>query len=136
MATLEDLVQLHFQQESEHDVEAVLAGMTEDCYYLHVPLGLYVEGKAEVRKLHSELHVAYPDLEIEIINIFAGDNFACAETITRGTNLGPYQGREPTRKRRENRGCSVFEFRGDLIVGERLYYDLRQVYRQLGLSLD
>ena len=83
MATLEDLVQLHFQQESEHDVEAVLAGMTEDCYYLHVPLGLYVEGKAEVRKLHSELHVAYPDLEIEIINVFAGDNFACVETITR-----------------------------------------------------
>ena len=62
----------------------------------------------------------------------AGDTVVI-EWRAKGTHLGTFRGKEPTRRRFRRRGCAVLEIADGLIVRVRDYYDRRTLDEQLGL---
>ena len=53
-----------------------------------------------------------------------------------GTHLGNFAGFEPTGGTFRCRMAAIFEFSGDRIVCERIYFDSATLLRQLGLIGD
>jgi len=120
--------------ESAQNLEALLAGMTEDCYnfVLCDPSPLY-RGPEEVAKRYRGLWTALPDLQVRLRRIVAIEGeLAVTEHTLSGTHRGPLFGVAPT-------GCFVqvdtaviWEFAGERIRGETVYFDLATMLRQIG----
>jgi hypothetical protein len=53
-----------------------------------------------------------------------------------GTHLGPWRGLPPTGRTIRYRMCNVFEFDGESLVCERLFFDLNTILQQLGIARD
>ena len=91
-----------------------------------------VRGPEGVRQQVNRLLDAFPDLRIEIDQIFAsGDNVVTRVRIT-GTHKGDFAGIAPTGKTVSWGGCNVSEFRNGRVIQSRIYADNASVFRQLG----
>ena len=53
-----------------------------------------------------------------------------------GTHLGPWRGLSPTGRRVDFPICLIFEFEGESMVAEKLYFDLITPLSQLGVADD
>jgi steroid delta-isomerase-like uncharacterized protein len=89
-----------------------------------------------VRAYWAETRTAFPDQRNEIIALHQGDDAVVAEFWLRGTHTGPLRKLPPTGRKYECRMTAIFEFEGDRISCERVYFDLGTILRQLGLASD
>jgi steroid delta-isomerase-like uncharacterized protein len=124
----------HLRAESSQDLDALLAGMTEDCFNLVVcdPTPLY-EGPEEVARRYRGLWATFPDLEVRLRRVVAIEgNAAVTEHTLSGTQRGPLFGAAPTDRRLSVETCVVWEFVGDKVRGETVYFDLATLLRQAG----
>jgi len=81
----------------------------------------------------EEIHVAFPDLEIEVMRTHRPDpSTSIAELRLRATHGGPYGGLAATGRRVEGVGCNIVEVRDGRIIAERDYWDDLSILRQLG----
>lgn len=131
-------IERHLEAESTQDLEALLAGMTEDCYNVVVcdPSPRY-EGPEGVTRRYRGLWAAFPDLSVRLRRVVAieGD-WAVTEHILSGTHEGPLFGVAPTGRTITVDTAVVWEFTGSHIRGETAYFDLATMLRQAGtLSL-
>jgi predicted ester cyclase len=55
------------------------------------------------------------------------------EATATGTHEGTWAGIAPTGRRLRVRAGCLFDFDGGRLIGEKLYFDLETVMRQLGL---
>lgn len=127
-------IESHLEAESTQNLSALLAGMTEDCYNLVLcdPSPLY-RGPDAVARRYRGLWAALPDLQVRLRRIVAIEGeLAVTEHTLSGTQRGPLYGFAPT-------GCLVqvdtvviWEFAGELIRGETVYFDLATMLRQVG----
>jgi predicted ester cyclase len=51
-----------------------------------------------------------------------------------GTHHGPWAGMEPTGKAMDVPLCCIFDFEGEGLVCERVYFDFAMLQRQLGAA--
>lgn len=127
-------IRSHLTAESTQDLEALLAGMTEDCYNLVIcdPSPLY-RGAEAVARRYRGLWTAFPDLGVELRRIVAVEgDMAVTEHTLSGTHGGPLFGIPPTRRRVQVETVVLWEFAGERIRGETVYFDLATMLRQVG----
>ncbi len=124
----------HLRAESEQDLEALLAGMTDDCYNVVVcdPSPLY-RGPEEVTRRYRGLWTTFPDLQVRLRRVVAieGDT-AVTEHELSGTHRGPLFGVPGTGRRLTVNTCVVWEFVGIKVRGETVYFDVSTLLRQAG----
>jgi steroid delta-isomerase-like uncharacterized protein len=124
----------HLAAESTQDLRALLAGMTEDCYNLVLcdPSPLY-RGPEAVARRYRGLWAALPDLQVRLRRIVAIDGeLAVTEHTLSGTHRGPLFGVAPTGRRVRVNTVVIWEFAGERIRGETVYFDVATVLRQVG----
>jgi steroid delta-isomerase-like uncharacterized protein len=127
-------IEQHLRAESTQDLDALLAGMTDDCYNLVVcdPSPLY-QGPEQVARRYRGLWSAFPDLEVRLRRVVAieGDAAVTEHTLS-GTHRGSLFGVAPTGRKLTVDTCVVWEFVGTRVRGETVYFDLATLLRQAG----
>ena len=117
-----------------HDGEAVTASYTDETIYIH-PRG-NLKGKAAVRKFQEAVWTAYPDSKIESVNLGEiGPGLVASEWVMHATNTGTLvDGTPATSKAIKLPGVTLTQFQGDKVVSDRTYFDLHNLFEQLGVS--
>ena len=139
MTAFEDLAKNWTDAYNRHDARAVAAHYAQDCVAYDPILLEPLKGRAAIEKDAADFFRTFPDLRVEVINIFEKGDRAAGEITMTGTNNGPLvtpTGEVPaTGKRIDMRGALVGRINGEnLIVEERRYYDTGTLMQQLGLA--
>jgi steroid delta-isomerase-like uncharacterized protein len=124
----------HLRAESSQDLAALLDGMTDDCFNLVMcdPVRLY-SGPEAVARRYRGLWSALPDLSVRLRRVLSVEqDLAVTEHTLSGTQLGSLYGVPSTGKRVEVDTVVVWEFQGNRIRGETVYFDLATMLRQVG----
>ncbi len=80
-------------------------------------------------------HGAFPDFTVKIDKTVINGNIAYLNWTCTGTNTGKFMDNDPTNKKIETHGFSVWTFNADGIsVREDAFYDNLVVFNQLGLT--
>lgn len=126
----EAIVLEHGLAESTRDVERTLATFHYPRYDVK-PLGAPHDGEEAVRELLNEMFAAFPDFTVHVERLYHADDAVVLETVLTGTQRGPFAGLAPTGRKMSVQLCCIFDFEGDKMVGEKVYFDLATVVRQL-----
>src|SRR5215472_12468800 len=127
-------IKSHLEAESTQNLPALLEGMTEDCYNLVVcdPSPMY-QGPDAVARRYRGLWAALPDLQVRLRCIVAIDGeLAVTKHTLSGTQSGPLFGIAPTGRAVQVETVVIWEFVGERIRGETVYFDLATMLRQVG----
>lgn len=97
-----------------------------------------IRGRKAIEESMAAFLRAFPDLEIEFLNILISDNHIVFEQVVRGTNTGPLPSPEgdipPTGRRVELKSVWIARITPEgLIEEDRTYYDTADFMRQLGI---
>ena len=91
-------------------------------------------GYKRFMRFHTE---GFPDLRIELTNVFATEDQVVTEGIYRGTNIGsrnlPTGALPRARRPGEVWRCDVLQFKHGKIVSLHCYYDLTTLLEHFGL---
>src|SRR2546422_919842 len=131
----EQVVREHMESENQHDFETTL-GTFEHPRYELIPNGEVIDGTAEVSHYYEETRSAFPDQRNELIALHHTDDAVIVEFDLLGTHRGTYRGLPPTGRAFRCRMAAIFEFEGEAIVCERVYFDSATILRQLGIAHD
>lgn len=118
MATMTvEILQAFADAWNRHDVDALMAFMTDDCVFEasagpHV-CGSSAVGRDAVRGAFQEVWATYPDARWN-----APSHFVCGD---RGVSEWTFTGTRADGTRVEVNGCDVFTFRGDRIAVKNSY---------------
>ncbi len=128
------IVEQHIRLENEHDLQGVLGTFGDAARYDDEPWGEHYTGRIGVCLFYEQLMKALPDLQIETQRQHVTDDAILVEVVIRGTHLGGWRGLPATGRRVEFTLCGVYTFDvDDRLAGEKIYYDLGTVLRQLGV---
>jgi steroid delta-isomerase-like uncharacterized protein len=118
---------------NSHDVERILACLSEDAVYEDVPTGRINRTHEEARQFIEAGWAAFPDLRFEYAAASVTGEHGTSEWTMMGTHWGDFPGLPATGKAFSVRGVSVLELSGDKIRTVRDYWDFATVLRQLGV---
>jgi steroid delta-isomerase-like uncharacterized protein len=127
------VIREHMESENRLDFDRTIATFDHPRYEL-VATGQVFDGEEQVRKYYATSRAAFPDQRNEIHTLRHADDAVVVEFDLLGTHLGPFAGFEPTGRTFRCRMAAIFEFDGDRIVCERIYFDSGTLLRQLGLT--
>lgn len=129
-----EIVNRHVQAENDHDPAGVVATFADPRYDVD-PLGPagQVSGGDGVKELWEGLIAGFPDIHITPGPLMHADEAVFVEVRMTGTQLGDWGGIPATGKAIDIRVACLFDFEGDRLVCERIYFDFATVLRQLGL---
>ncbi|HEY1116748.1 MAG TPA: ester cyclase [Acidimicrobiales bacterium] len=126
----EELLRQHLQAHTAGDIDAVVSTFARPRMEL-IASGRVVEGAEALRAYLHERRRAFPDQAFEVICHHHSDRAVVSEHWMTGTHLGEVHGVEPSGKRFKARMASIFDFEGEQLVNQRLYYDAGTIARQL-----
>jgi steroid delta-isomerase-like uncharacterized protein len=91
-------------------------------------------GKGEMRSFFHDLFDAFPDFQLEILDLVVDDERAAVRWRVTGTFSGShsFQGLTPTGKQVDIEGCDMVWVRDGKIARVEAYYDTGSLARQLG----
>jgi steroid delta-isomerase-like uncharacterized protein len=129
------IIQKNFDTWNRHDADAVAATYAEGGTYSHPRAGENLTGEA-IRKFVKAVWVAYPDAALEIISTGdTGGGLVATQWVMHATNTGTLtDGTPATGRTVALRGASFAQFEGDKIRSERVYFDMHNLFEQLGLK--
>ena len=133
--TRDRIVREHMESENRHEFDTALATFRDPRYEL-VATGEVIDGEAEVARYYQETRAAFPDQRNEVLAIHHADDAVIVEFDLLGTHDGVFRGVPPTGRSFRCRMAAVFEFEGEELVCERVYFDSATILRQLGLAHD
>ena len=113
--------------------DTALATFTHPRYEL-IGLRQVYDGPDEVREYFHRSRLPFPDQRNEVIALHHADGAVISEFWLLGTHLGPLGDVAPTGRTFRVRMCAVFEFEGDGLVCERVYFNPVEVLSQLTTS--
>ena len=122
----------HMESENRHEFDATIGTFNHPRYEI-IPTGEIHDGEAAVRQYFADTRHAFPDQRNELIKMFHADDAVIVEFWLRGTHEGELRGIPPTNKPFECRCLAIFEFEGEGLVCERVYFDTATILGQLGL---
>lgn len=129
------VVREHMESENRHEFDVTMGTFSHPRYEI-VPTGEVYDGEQEVARYYAETRAAFPDQRNELVGMHHGDDAVVVEFALRGTHKGPFRGLPPTGRAYVCRMIAVFEFEGERIVCERVYFDIATILRQLGVAHD
>jgi steroid delta-isomerase-like uncharacterized protein len=131
--TYKQLLRTHMRAENAHRMEETLGTLTPDCLFEDMALGQDFRGHAGAREYYRTWWDAFGTTAHPEHAYYTDQAFAVAEVRFQGIHVGSFLGIEPT-------GCAVdlptaifVSFRDGLIAGERMYWDVITLLRQLGV---
>lgn len=77
---------------------------------------------------------AFPDLRLDVKNIYSIGDIVITECTCLGTNEGKIMNIAPTGRKIVLPVCDVFEMRDGKIYAEREYFDAAVMFQQLGIQ--
>jgi uncharacterized protein len=129
-----DIIDRHFAAENAHDVAATLATYTDDIVWDDVthPDAPF-HGKQEVGEIYSSIIDAIPDVRLESVKRFQGEDgrHVVDESVLTGHVEGEWSGMEGGGAPVRVRILHVFEVRDGLIAYENAWFDAAGVQRQI-----
>jgi steroid delta-isomerase-like uncharacterized protein len=131
----ERIVREHMETENRHEFDATLETFKHPRYEL-IATGEVIDGSADVAHYYQETRAAFPDQRNELIALHHADDAVIIEFDLLGTHDGVFRGVPPTGRSFRCRMAAIFEFEGDGLVCERVYFDSATILRQLGLAHD
>ena len=128
--------QAHLDERSvnTHDPARVASFFAVDGRQRRVATGEAATGRDAIRLAMAETFRGFPDLRVDVRDLFAAGARMCVEVTMTGTHQGEWRGVPPTNRRIEVELCLVFRFGADgLVEQETVYGDASTMLRQLGL---
>lgn len=126
------VVRRHLDAENNYRLKETLDTLTPDCVFEDMALGERVEGHAGATEYYERWWHAFPDLTWHPVRRYMTEAGLISEVIARGTHRGDFYGLEPTGRGIELAVVIIVDFRDGRMSGERLYYDIATLLRQLG----
>jgi len=126
----EAAVRKHVSAENSGDVEATIATFHSPRYNV-VAMGAISEGEGPVRQLLEGLMEAFPDFHFELGRLHHADDAVIIEGVMSGTQRGDWAGIKSQGRRMQVEVACVFDFDGDRLVNESVYFDFATLQRQL-----
>ncbi len=130
------LWQRHVLAENRRNIAGLLETLCDDPIYKIMATSATFKGPDRVTEFYEGLFEGVPDATFELINAFVGEEGVVEESILRGTQRGILFGVPPTGREIALPLTIVFPILQGQIMGERLYFDLATLARQLGVSAD
>ena len=127
------LWQRHVLAENRRSIEGLLETLCDDPIYKIMATSATFKGKEQVAQFYTGLFDGVPDADFELINAFVGEEGVVEESILRGTHRGTLFGIPATAREIALPIIIVFPILQEQIMGERLYFDLATLARQLGV---
>jgi steroid delta-isomerase-like uncharacterized protein len=133
--TREQIVREHMESENRHEFDKTLETFKHPRYEL-IASGEVIDGTEDVAHYYQETRAAFPDQRNELIELHHSDDAVIVEFDLLGTHEGSFRGLPPTGRAFRCRMAAIFEFEGDGLVSERVYFDTSTILRQLGIAHD
>ncbi len=130
------LWQRHVLAENRRSIEGLLETLCPEPIYKVMATSATFKGREQVAQFYNDLFVGVPDANFELINAFVGEEGVVEESILRGTQHGLLFGVPPTHREIALPLTIVFPILNHKILGERLYFDLTTLARQLGVPVE
>ncbi len=130
------LWQRHVLAETRRNIAGLLETLCDDPIYKIMATSATFKGRDRVAQFYAELFEGVPDATFELVNAFVGEEGVVEESILRGTHHGALFGIPATGREIALPLTIVFPILNRRIKGERLYFDLATLARQLGVSID
>ena len=123
---------------NSHEVDRLLALMSEDIEYRDDAWPKPMRGHADVREFLEATWRAVPDMTFELLSgpyVIPGEPRAALHWRGWATHTGPLEppGFAPTGRRWEQDGVDFHEYRDGRVCKLRITFDMLSVSRQLGL---
>ncbi|HEY1356694.1 MAG TPA: ester cyclase [Thermoleophilaceae bacterium] len=131
----ERIVREHMESENRLEFDVTMETFDHPRYEL-IGNGEVYDGEEEVRRYYREGRAAFPDQRNELIALHHADDAVIAEFWLRGTHEGSFRGLPATGRSFECRMTAFFLFEKDKLMGERVYFDVGTIMRQLGVAHD
>lgn len=129
------VVNEHMRLENAYDFPGCV-GMFGRPKYQLIADGEHYDGADRVRCFLSQNHTAFPDFAFEPTRVAPTYGAVVVEGRFVGTHLGRWRGLPPTGRKVDFEMCLIFEFDGDSMINEKVYFDLSTPLRQLGIADD
>lgn len=133
MARRDAVIREHMESENRLDFDTTIATFTRPRYEL-IGTGQVFDGAEEVMGYYQSSRAAFPDQRNVIHTLRHTDDAVVVEFDLLGTHSGDFLGVAPTGKTFRARMAAIFEFDGDYITCERIYFDAGTILRQLEIS--
>ena len=130
-----DLVNEHMRLENAHDFPACIATFGRPRYEVVAGHELF-EGADRVDYFLCENRRAFPNFRFHPTRVAPTPDAVLVEGVFKGTHEGMWRGLPATGRQVDFPMCLIFEFEGDVMVNERIYFDLGTALRQLGVAFD
>lgn len=127
------LWQRHVLAENRRSVDGLLATLNDEPVYVIMATGQEHRGREAVAAFYTGLFESMPDVTFDLQHVFIGENGVVEESVLVGTHTGRLFGLPPTGRPVRLPLTIVFPMRAGAILGERLYFDMDALQRQLGL---
>ena len=140
VALARSLLELQNSRQSDPAwLEKSLAAFAADCEIIDAPSGTTFHGPEGYKRfLRFFVVESFPDLRIELTNVFATEDQVVLEGMFRGTTTGsrtlPTGALPATGHPSELRCCFVVQIRNGKITSVHGYYDLTTLLEQLDLK--
>ena len=131
----EAIVREHAEAENRHEFDVALDSFHHPRYEL-MPIGEVIDGAEAVADYYRETRDAFPDQRNRILGLHHSDDVVLMELELTGTHLGGFRGLPATGRSFSCRMAAIFEFDGDRLMNERVYFDQATILRQLGVAHD
>lgn len=99
------------------------------------PLGNKI-GSEKLKSTNVTWSEGFPDMELSNIELLNAGNTVIAEWRSQGTNLNSFNEYNPTGKKVDYRGVTIFQFEGQKIIRYRCIINMLEIYDQLGFFLE
>lgn len=129
------IVNEHMRLENAHDFQACIGEFGRPRYEVLADDAVF-DGSAGVERFLLENRRAFPDFRFDPTRVEPAGDVVMVEGVFKGTQDGCWRGLPATGRRVEFPMCLIFEFEGDVMVNERIYFDLGTPLRQLGVAYD
>jgi hypothetical protein len=115
--------------------QAAFTTLTPDCFLEQVSLGLRSDGKDDAARAYEDWFGAFPYLGPIPEGIAFGVDVLVACGQLHGTMKGPWLGLAPTGRGFTVPLVNIVPFKGGLMHGERIFYDVATFAEQVGLDV-
>ena len=130
------LWQRHVLAENRRSIEGLLETLCSEPIYKIMATNATFKGRDQVAQFYAGLFDGVPDALFELVNAFVGEEGVVEESILRGTQRGSLFGIPATGREIALPLTIVFPILHGQIMGERLYFDLATLARQLGVPVE
>src|SRR5438067_1874199 len=127
------LWQRHVLAENRRWIEGLLATLSAEPVYQIMATGAMHRGREAVASFYSGLFESMPNVTFNLMDVFVAENGVVEESVMVGTHTGDLFGLPPSGRPVRLPLTIVFPMHAGQILGERLYFDLDALQRQVGM---